>query len=87
MLDTALEESSQFKDPFFALEIAVCQQDTDGIVPLTYIIVIIWVSSSYKTLFFFGVNKYYLRIAGDATTVSAWQRMVEAVKVFKIKSY
>ncbi|XP_030925625.1 protein TRANSPARENT TESTA 9-like isoform X1 [Quercus lobata] len=45
---TALEESSQFKDPFFALEIAVCQQDTDG----------------------------------DATTVSAWQRMVEAVKVF-----
>lgn len=34
MLDTALEESSQFKDPFFALEIAVCQQDTDGIVPL-----------------------------------------------------
>ena len=37
MLDTALEESSQFKDPFFALEIAVCQQDTDGIVPFILI--------------------------------------------------
>ncbi|XP_050265945.1 uncharacterized protein LOC126709669 isoform X2 [Quercus robur] len=28
--EIALEESSQFKDPFFALEIAVYQQDTDG---------------------------------------------------------
>ena len=37
MLDTALEESAQFKDPFFALEIAVCQQDTDGIVPFILI--------------------------------------------------
>uniref|UniRef100_A0A2N9FWI1 FPL domain-containing protein n=1 Tax=Fagus sylvatica TaxID=28930 RepID=A0A2N9FWI1_FAGSY len=45
---TALEESSQLKDPFFALELAVCQQHTDG----------------------------------DTTTVSAWQRMVEAVKDF-----
>ena len=32
MFDTALEESSQLKDPFFALELAVCQQHTDGIV-------------------------------------------------------
>ncbi|XP_041027932.1 protein TRANSPARENT TESTA 9-like isoform X1 [Juglans microcarpa x Juglans regia] len=45
---TALEESSQFKDPFFALELAVCREKTDG----------------------------------DAATLSALQRMVEAVKVF-----
>ncbi|KAF5473495.1 hypothetical protein F2P56_010102 [Juglans regia] len=45
---TALEESSQCKDPFFALELAVCREKTDG----------------------------------DAATLSALQRMVEAVKVF-----
>ncbi|KAB1203036.1 Protein CLEC16A [Morella rubra] len=44
---TALEESSQSKDPLFALELAVCQQKTDG----------------------------------DTATLSAWQRMVEAVKI------
>ncbi|XP_059462464.1 protein TRANSPARENT TESTA 9-like isoform X2 [Corylus avellana] len=44
---TALEESSQYKDPFFTLELAVCQKKTSG----------------------------------DTTTLSAWQRMVEAVKL------
>ncbi|XP_062166676.1 protein TRANSPARENT TESTA 9-like isoform X2 [Alnus glutinosa] len=44
---TALEESSQYKDPFFALELADCQKKTNG----------------------------------DTTTLSAWQRMVEAVKL------
>lgn len=30
MFHTALEESSQCKDPFFALELAACREKTDG---------------------------------------------------------
>ena len=61
MFDTALEESSQLKDPFFALELAVCQQHTDGIV----LFVLMKLNYFLSTLFsFWGVNKiiYILQV-------------------------
>lgn len=88
MLNAALEEPCQRKDPFFILELAVAQQTTYGTTIVFWLLAFSqWIKVhlpnilAFTTCFYWKVNEYYLYIADNTTAYTAWQRMADTVKV------